>query len=99
MHASRRVLALAAAAAAVAAAAAPALRPPPGARDASATHAVELMSHEEVMALHANFTRARELQSVPVGTEVTLGACARARERAVAAYAAAVWMHTCCRLQ
>ena len=42
---------------------------------------LEIMSHEEVMALHANFTRARELQTAPVGTEITLGAFASAHER------------------
>ena len=44
---------------------------------------VELMSKEEVMEMHANFARARELQTVPVGTVLTVGACVavRATER------------------
>ena len=38
---------------------------------------VELMSKEEVMEMHANFARARELQTVPVGTVLNVGACVR----------------------
>jgi hypothetical protein len=37
---------------------------------------MELMSREEVAALHANFTRARELQTAPAGEVATIGACA-----------------------
>jgi hypothetical protein len=33
------------------------------------------MSQEEVAALHANFTRAREMQAAPMGTVLTVGAC------------------------
>ena len=40
---------------------------------------VELMPKEEVMEMHANFARARELQTVPVGTVLNVGACVRAR--------------------
>ena len=36
--------------------------------DGGAAQPVELMSQEEVKALHANFTRARELQTTPAGT-------------------------------
>ena len=64
--------------AAAATAAPPSLRRAGGARDdGDASHEgappVEIMSHEEVEALHANFTRARELQGAPAGTVLTAG--------------------------
>ena len=48
---------------------------------ASAAHTpdLEIMSPEEVAALHANWTRARELQTAPDGVQLTPGACAAAR--------------------
>ena len=72
-----RARALAAALAlATATAASPLLRRAGSANDdGGATPLAELMSHDEVMALHANFTRARELQGAPAGTVLTVGAC------------------------
>ncbi len=67
-----RARALVAVLALAAAAASPLLRRASSANDDGGTAPpVELMSHEEVMALHANFTRARELQTTPAGIVLT----------------------------